>query len=228
MINFVASGETLKGAEVQDGLVVLQQMLEAWGADRLTIFTLARTLFNVTVGKQVYTLGTGGDWNIPRPARIQYWSPISNQNPLLPVELESENLLTDAEWKAIRVKNILNPLARALYDDGGFPLRSMSVWPIPSDGTAQIALYTWAALSSYNDLTTNVLFPPAYAEAIRYNLAVRLAAEWPGAELTPMAAQLARESLMRIKSINAPVVKLKCDSAIVGESGTYNWLTDDQ
>jgi hypothetical protein len=226
LIGALASGETPSAAEAADALVILNQMLDAWSASRLTIFTLSRQVFTLQAGKQSYTMGAGGDFNVARPARIQYWSIISNQNPGQPLELASNSdFLTDEEWQEIRVKNITGSLPRKVYDDGGFPLRTLSFWPVPDNSSVQTALYTWNSLQQFVDLVTDYNFPPGYAEAIKYNFAIRLAAEWPGtlSQATPILAQ---QALANIKSMNAPVAKLGCDEGITGGGGTYNWLAD--
>jgi hypothetical protein len=228
LIGALASGETAPAAESGDALAILNQMLDAWSANRLTVFTLSRQVFTLQAGKQTYTMGAGGDFNVARPAKIQYWSIISNQNPAQPLELAANyHFLTDQDWQEIRVKNITSSLPRKLYDDGGFPLRSFSFWPVPDNSSVQTALYTWSALQQFADLVTDYTFPPGYQEAIKYNFAIRLAAEWPG-NLSPATPVLAAQALANIKSMNAPVVKLGCDEALGGASGTYNWRTDGQ
>lgn len=226
LIGALASGETATAAEAADALTVLNQMLDGWSADRLTVFALSRQLFTLTAGKQAYTMGIGGDFNVPRPSKIQYASIISNQNPAQPLELEMD-MLTPAEWEDVRVKNITSSLPRRLYDDGGFPFRTLNFWPIPDNSSVQTAVYTWNSLQQFADLVTDYTFPPGYLEAIKYNLAVRLAAEWPG-NLNQMTVALAQTSLAKIKSFNAPQIKLVCDEALTGPSGTYNWLSDNQ
>lgn len=228
MINAIASGEELSGAEIQDALVVLNQMMDAWSAQRLMIFTLARQLFALQAGKQTYTLGTGGDWNYPRPSEIPFWSCVSNQNPVQPLELAAPRLLTDAEWQAIPVKSTAGSLPTALYDDGGFPFRNLSVYPVPTDNTPQIALYMWTSLQQFADLNTDYTFPNGYLEAIKYNLAVRLAAEWPGTMLSQALTALAVSSMGVVKRANPQMDKLVCD--VTSERGAgqavYNWRID--
>jgi len=226
LIGALASGETPSAAEASDALVILNQMLDAWSANRLAVFTLSRQVFTLRAGKQSYTMGAGGDFNVPRPAKIQYWSILSNQNPAQPLELAANSdFLTDEEWQEVRVKNITGSLPRKLYDDGGFPLRTLSFWPVPDNSSVQTALYIWNALQQFADLVTDYTFPPGYLEAIKYNFAIRLAAEWPGnlSQATPLLAQ---QALANIKSMNSPVVKLRCDEGITGGGETYNWLVD--
>jgi hypothetical protein len=201
-------------------------MLEAWGTERLMVFTLSRSaLFNFVAGTASYTLGIGGTFNAPRPDRIEYISYIYNANPAQPLERQLY-LYDDAEFAAIPVKNILNPLPEGVYDDGGFPFRTLTYWPIPSDSSVQTIIGAWTALSQFTDLTTNFTFPSGYIDAIKYNLAVRIAAEWPG-NLSPGTALLAQQSLMRVKNINVPTINLTIDPLVQTEGGYYDWRVDE-
>lgn len=226
MVGVVASGETAPAADVADALVVLNQMIEAWGAESLSIFALNTSTFDFVAGQQAYTLGTGGNFNVARPARINYVSVISNTNPAQPNEIPIQ-MLTDEEWQNIPVKLTTSTLPTAVNDDDAFPLRNLSFWPVPSDPSAQARLYLWAALNQFTDLTTDFTFPPGYMEALKYNLAIRLAAEWR-ADLSPLTLQLAMDAKGRIKSQNIEPVLVKCDPAIVATGGTrWNYLTGE-
>src|SRR5258708_1640886 len=151
MIGALASGETAIAAESADALVILNQMMDAWSADRLTVFTLSRQVFTLQAGKQAYTMGSGGDFNVPRPARIQYASIISNQNPAQPLELEMD-MLTDAEWQEVRVKNITSSLPRRFFDDRGFPVSIMDFFATPGNSSgpdAGVSPYLLATVSRF-------------------------------------------------------------------------------
>lgn len=219
----LAAGETATADDTADALVILNQMLEAWSAESLDVFTITIQTFSLTAAKQVYTMGAGGDFNVPRPSKITDASVVSNANPSQPLEIPID-MLTDEEWQAIPVKLTPSILPRKVYDDGSFPLRNLSFWPVPTDSSVQTRLYTWTALTQFSDLTTDFTFPPGYIEAIKYNLGARLAAENFGT-LTPIAASLALSSIGRIKAMNSDPPLVKCDPAITRSSGArFNWL----
>jgi|SRR5579872_98672 len=223
LIGALASGETAGASESADAQVILNQMLDAWGAEHLMVFTLNRLTFSLLSGKQTYTLGVGGDFNTARPPRIDYVSIVNLANPALPLELPIK-MYTDTEWQGVPVKLTSGSLPFGVYDDGGFPLRSLSYFPIPNIGVNTI-IGGWAQLTQFADLTVDVTFPPGYAEAIKYNFSVRLAAEWPG-NVSELTLQLASESKARIKSSNIGIVELRCDPGLDNGGGRYNWLTD--
>ena len=233
LIGSLASGETPSGAEATDGLDVLNGMVDAWQVQRLMIFTTARITQDVNGnpfllnGQQSYTLGTGGDLNIPRPARIDTYGIIQLNNAQQPLELGLQNLTID-QWQTIPVKNIQSALPTAVWNDGGFPLMTLSFWPIPNTGVG-LALYPWVALNEFTDLTTEYSFPPGYYKCLRYNLALDLMAEYPGnyaQEVMAAVPAIAKASMAVVKSFNAPIQYLYCDPALTSpDKQIFNYYT---
>lgn len=227
LIGALASGEVPSAAEANDALMVLNQMTDGFNADRLLCFTLTISEFPLVVNQQTYTLGTGGDFNITRPARIERTSIISLTNPAQPLELPID-YYTDLDWQDQPVKLINSSLPQAVYDDQAFPLRNLSFWPIPTQNV-NTRLYCWTPLTAFDLNTTDVFFPPGYLEAYRYNLAVRLMAEMPGDynQVTfGIVTELATQTLGRVKSINVPLIQSFCDPALSGQDGYYNYFSD--
>ena len=225
LVQVLASGEVPTNPEAQDALAILNQLIDQWNAERLTIFTIARLVFVPSVLKQAYTLGPGGDFNIAlRPPKIQRCTVISLNNPVQPVELPID-YLTDSQWADIPTKNVPSALPTSVWDDGGFPLRTLSYFPIPNV-LVNFGIYAWTQLTQFPDLVTDETFPPGYLKALRYNLALDLAPEY-GKSTPPEVAAQAVTSKAIIKSMNVPIIDLKCDRALVNQrAGIYNWLSD--
>ena len=105
---------------------------------------------------------------------------------------------------------------------------TLSFWPIPNTGVG-LALYPWVALSQFADLVTDYVFPPGYQEALRYNLAARLLAEYPGnyaQEVMISVPALATSSKAKVKSFNAPIQYLFCDPALTSpDKQIFNYWT---
>lgn len=237
LIGVLATGEVPSADEANEALETCQDMLDSWQAEGFQIFSVQRVVKDVnnnpltlTPGKQVYTVGAGGDLNIPRPARIERVGIITLTNPAQPLELPIDNLTLD-QWQAIPVKNIQSTIPQKVWNDNNFPLMNLSYWCVPSVAV-QTALYVWQLLATFPDLdVTDVEFPPAYARALRYNLALELAPEYGGAAdpaAVAMVAKVAEESKTLIKGFNLRVPVLGCDPALVVTPGrgNYNWLTD--
>jgi hypothetical protein len=65
----IAQNETISGdpAMAQDGLRRLNNMVSGWRTQFGTVLAVERTIFALTDNKQTYTIGLGGDFNVPRP-----------------------------------------------------------------------------------------------------------------------------------------------------------------
>ena len=232
LINVLATGETPDAAMANDSLVTLNQLIDSWQAESLMIFTIQRQVFPLAggtysiLGGQVYTMGPGGDFNVARPAKIDRLSVINLQNSSQPLELPLD-YITDRQWQGVPVKNIASSLPQEVWDDGGYPLRSLTYWPVPNQFPVDTAIYSWTALTQFADLgSTQYTFPPAYLRAIRFNLAMDLALEY-GVQIQPSLAALAISSKAVVEAINVPLVDLKCDPALVTTyNDLYNWITD--
>lgn len=222
----LAPGETAPAAEMASNQVLLNQMIEAMGTERLNIFTLARSApFNFVANQAAYTLGTGGNFNMARPAKIEYVSYVYNANPAQPLE-QKIKMFSDDEWAEIPVKNIFNVLPEGVYDDGGFPFRTLTYWQIPNDSSVQTIIGAWQALTQFTDLTTDNAFPPGYIDAIKYNLVLRIAADYQKPVL-PSVQLLATEGMARIKGLNVTPVKMRIDPIVgTGDGGHYDWRSD--
>lgn len=201
-------------------------MVEAWGIEHLALFTLNRNTFTLVPGTQNYTVGTGGTFAMARPARIEYVSIVILNNPAQPLELPLR-MFNDDEWQTqIPIKSTTTTIPTGVYDDGGFPLRILSYWPVPTVAN-QTILGTWSALTSFPDLVTDVTFPPGYLKALRFNLAVDLAPEF-GVSLRPEVLAQAIASKAAIKSVNIEPVYSRIDDALMdNKGGRFNYYTGE-
>lgn len=223
MIGALASGESPTSAESNDALTALNQMIDLWSTQRLMVYSTVSESFTLTGGKQSYTWGTGGDFNSARPqgidvATIQFSSGSTTSE--LPIEI-----ITEEEWAEIRVKNVQTSVPRNLYFVASYPMATVYLWPIPSTSNS-LNTWSWKPLSSFSGLTTTITLPPGYAEALKTNLAIRLAPEF-GAQVTPELQEWAKDSKAAIKRINTTMKKLGTDEALLGARKVFNIYTGE-
>lgn len=223
LINVMAAGEQTPIAMANDALEVLNDMIDSWNADRLAIYTVGTNDFPFVLNQQSYTLGAGGNFNIPRPPRITGMSTIQLTDPSNPVEIPIA-MYTTEEWQnQVPVKQgVTGSIPLICYDDGGFPLRTLNFWPIPVDQPNDCRIYSWQALPAQT-LTTEISFPPGYRQAFRYNLAALLAAEF-AATLPPVVATVAVSSLAAVRTMNAPELHLQSD--LIPDPSGWNYKAD--
>jgi hypothetical protein len=223
LLNVLAAGETLDVGAANDALEVFNSMLDAWNADSLAIFTTRSDDFPFVLGQQSYTIGTGGDFDIPRPPQIDSMSAILLTDPSNPVEVPLVSYSVEQWQQGIPVKNVDSSFPQIYYDDGGFPLRRIFFWPIPTTQPNSVRIYSWQALAAAATLQSDISFPPGYKEAFRFNLAGRLAPEYNVA-VPPAVATIAIQGLARVKTMNAPELTLRSD--LIGSVDGYNYRAD--
>lgn len=223
LIGVFAPGEQPTFAESNDALMVLNQLIDSWNADRLAIYTETSQDFPLVLTKQSYTLGPGGDFDTQRPARITGISSILLSNPANPIEIPIPMWTREYWQEKVPVKSVDGSFPLGVYDDGNFPLRTLNFWPIPTTQNNSVRIYSWQAVGAASSLNALLSYPQGYARALRFNLAVDLSAEF-GAPLPPSVASIAVDSLATLKRMNAPRLSLASDLAPDAEG--YNYRAD--
>lgn len=145
-----------------------------------------------------------------------------------PIEIP-RGILTDDAYQAIRLKGLVSNLFTNVYYNPTTPFGTIYLWPDPPTNVNQLVLYLESVFTGFADASTSYDYPdtPGYAEAIEYNLSVRLAGPY-GRPLPPDIAMLAAESLALIKRANYKLTDLPTDPALTkNRAGGYNINTGD-
>ncbi len=138
LINTIQQGESLTADDMQVSLESLSGMIQSWSNDRLMVYSVTEYVFPIT-GKQSYTLGLGGDWDVPRPMKVE--EAYARLQPNSPQQLDiAMQPLTVAQWSGIAVKNTPSTFPFAFYDDRSYPLRTINLFPIPN-GPCDVVLW---------------------------------------------------------------------------------------
>lgn len=218
LLGVLASGESMEAQEATDGLASINRMLASWSNEGLMIFAETQeSPITLSSGVATVTMGAGGTVTT-RPQEIIRAVLRAGQTDY------AMRILTLDEYARIPVKSTQSSIPYWLYDDGGYPQRTLTLYPVPSTGN-QLILWTKEQLSTIATLDTVLSFPPGYEEAIIYNGAIRLAPEY-GKTVTPEIADVARASKAAIKRLNSREQLLRVDSALVGP-GRFNILTGE-
>lgn len=206
LIQEMTPGQTPHADDTDTALLILNSMLEAWSSDRLLPFSFERRVFPLVAGTQTYTIGPGAAFDMDRPVRIERAGLLIDtiEYPL--------DMLTLDRWAGLAYKSLASQ-PRALYNDGASPYSTLSVYPVP-DRVSSLILYIPQQLAGFASTSVDVWFPNAYADAIRYNLAVRLAPEW-GRVLRADVLELARETKAEILRMNLKAPEMSCDAAVL-------------
>lgn len=221
--------------DYQDSLWELNQMISNWKAQQNMVYAILRTVFAINIGQGgpefPYLIGTSGLTDIPieRPQRIEWASYIfTNVNPAIEQPFIQ---LTAQEWAALSPKDLTSGNPTQLYYEPAVPNGKIYLFPVPANAyVTQGALYTWQTVSQFLTPLDPIITPPAYVDAMQYNLALRIAARYgPRANLSPLAVPMAGRALALIKSINAPPYISQCergDQAVGQSRGNFNILSN--
>ena len=183
-------------------------------AESGSIYSIVRNVYDITANQQTWTFGTNGTLATTRPAKITGVSIIDLTNADQPVEIPIA-YITSEQWQYESVKNNSVQIPSEVWDDQGFPTRTLTYYPIP-DVACQTAIYSWSALSTFSDLTTDTTFPPGYLEAIQYNFALRLAPQFGVINIPAMILRMADEGMARIKRMNFRPLDVAFDTGLPG------------
>lgn len=220
----IAEGQTPSANTTNDALTSLNDLLDSWSNESLITFPILREQlsFASAGAKQVYTWGTGGDLNSARPMRIQTAAiQLNSSSPSVELPMD---ILNEDQYAAVILKGTTSSFPLCVYIDDAYPTRSINVWPVPTDTTNNLILYSQKPLVSAA-LSTPLSLPPGYQRALRFNLAIELGPEF-GRPVPQEVIALAEQSKAAIKRNNKKPAYLQVDGAIRSASGVYNWRTD--
>jgi hypothetical protein len=200
--------------DMNDALSLLVMMLGQWQRKRWLVWNEAETA-KVATGSQWYSVGPGGDFNMPRPDKLHggfvRFQPFAGPNP---VDIPLAIIEAKEDWGKITIKD-LKSIPEVMFYDSAFPLARVTFYPVPPSGLYELHIFTKAQLPVYVHLTDQLLVPPEYLDAIVNNLALRL----PGAQITPLLLGQARASLETIRLANAQVSVLSLPGILGGRGG---------
>lgn len=228
-IGAISKSEVPSADEMADGLEDLNMMIDAWSVRSLMVMGTILEGFALTAGRQQYFIGTvpGATFQTPRPSAITeaFVRDGNRQDTGL-------DILVSGEWNSITDKAISTGRPQALYYDPGPTQASLAmgvinIYPAP-DASSPYTLYLGERkpLTEFSSLTDTVTFPPAYYEALRYNLAIRL---WPqyhdgGKAVEQDLKDLAVSSMHAVEKMNAKQVTAAIEVP-GGRKGGYNIYT---
>jgi hypothetical protein len=91
-----------------------------------------------------------------------------------------------------------------VFYDSAFPNGVLYFWPVPPAGQFELHISTKAALPSVTALSSDLLLPAEYAEALTYSLAVRIAMQ-NGISPPPGIVATMQQALSVIRMANVQI-----------------------
>lgn len=170
LINAIGAEQNIKATLFQDCLETLNELLDDLSTETISVYGSDVSGFPLVPTQAIYTIGTGGDFDVPRPVYVRdvycLYKGIST-----PVKVISQ-----VEYDNLSLKTQADSIIRRLLYVNSYPLGKIIVWPVPNDATAIINMSLGRVLTNITNGTTLIDLPPGYLRMLRYLLAVEL---WP-------------------------------------------------
>lgn len=217
LIGQLAEGEVPSAETSADALTAMNQMLDSWSAERLSVFSTQDQVFTWTQGYKSRTLGPTGDFVGNRPVLLDdstYFRDPSNNISF------GIKIINQQQYDGIAVKTVTSTYPQVLWINMDMPNVSMYIYPVPTKAL-EWHFISVTELTEPATLATTLVVPPGYLRAFRFNLAAEIAAEF-GIEPPPQVQRIAMSSKRNIKRINNPDDVMSLPYSIVATRQRFN------
>ena len=199
LLGVLAAGETPSASTSQDALTALNQMIDSWNTERLSVFSTQDQIFTWPAGQITRTLGPSGNFSGNRPVLFDdatyYRDPGTNVS-------FGIKFINQQQYDGIAVKTVTSTYPQVIFVNMTYPDATMTVYPKPTRDL-EWHFISVQELTNPATLATNLTFPPGYLRAFVYNLAMEIAPEF-GVEPSPQITRIAMTSKRNLKRINNP------------------------
>jgi hypothetical protein len=216
LLGILAEGETPSAAMSQDALMAMQQMIESWNTERLSVFCTQEQVFTWPSGLISRTLGPSGDFVGLRPVLLEdstYFRAPNNVS-------YGIKFINQQQYNGIAVKTVTSTYPQVIFVNMTFPDVEMFIYPRPTQDL-EWHFVSVQELSNPATLATDLFFPPGYLRAFAYNLAMEIAPEF-GVEPSPQVQRIAMTAKRNLKRINNPDDIMSLPYALVSNRQRFN------
>jgi hypothetical protein len=224
-LRVLQAGAVPSAEDQADAFLLLNALVSSWALQPGTIQRVVRTTWTIVASQASYTVGTGGQIAIARPASPTAINAIAFQDTSQTPTMEYPGVApwTEAEWASIPLKTYTSTYPQGWYYTPTVPLGTLTPWPIPTSTTLQGVIYVPTPIAQFAASTDTLVLPDGYELALVENLAVLLAPSF-GVPLDPALVASARESKAWIRTRNVRMSELSTAGvvALFGGGGRAN------
>lgn len=222
LLGVIAEGETPSAETDQDGLLALNQMIDSWNAERLSIFSTQDQVFTWPANQTTRTIGPTGNFVGNRPVLVDDATYFRDASTNVSYGIK---LINQQQYNGIAVKTVTSTYPQVMFVNMTFPDVELTVYPVPTRNL-EFHFVSVEELTQPANLSTVLAFPPGYLRAFRYNLACELAPEF-GVEPSAQVSRIAMTSKRNIKRINTPGELMALPYPLVANRGRFNIFTSN-
>jgi len=217
LLGILAEGETPSAATSQDALVALNQMIDSWNTERLSVFSTQDQMFTWTAGFINRTLGPTGNFVGNRPILLDDATYYRDASTNVSYGIK---MINQQQYDGIAVKTVTSTYPQVLFINMTYPDVDMYIYPTPTRDL-EWHFVSVEELTQPATLQTVLAFPPGYLRAFTYALAMEIAPEF-GVEPSPQVQRIAMTSKRDLKRINNPDDVMSMPYAIVATRQRFN------
>jgi hypothetical protein len=217
LIGMLAEGETPSAAASQDALSAMNQMIDSWNTERLSVFSTQDQIFTWPASTQSRTLGPTGNFVGNRPVLLDDATYFRDAATNVSYGIK---IINQQQYNGIAVKTVTSTYPQVMWVNMTYPDIEMYVYPVPLR-PLEWHFVSVEELTQPAVLATTLSFPPGYLRAFKYNLACEIAAEF-GVEPSPQVQRIAMTSKRNLKRINNPDDVMAMPYGIVANRQRYN------
>ena len=185
----LTKNETPSADEAQDGLEMLNDLMESHSNEGLMVYARTLESFALTAGQTDYTIGTGGDFNTTRPVHIAdaYVRQGTTDYPV--------GIIRDESYADITTKNT-GSIPYFLNFTNEYPLATIKLYPSPSSGWT-LFLLNEKPLETFT-LNEVVSLPVGWLRYLKNQMAVEMSGEY-GQEAPRSTYEVASRAIANIR-----------------------------
>ena len=217
LLGVLAEGEVPSAETSQDALVAMQQMIESWNTERLSVFSTQDQVFTWPAGQLNRTLGPSGDFVGNRPVLLDDATYFKDPGTGVSYGIK---FINQQQYDGIAVKSVTSTYPQVIFVNNTFPDIDMFVYPRPTRDL-EWHFISVEELTQPANLATQLHFPPGYLRAFRYNLACEFAPEF-GVEPSRQVSRIAMTSKRNLKRINNPDDIMSMPYSLVATRQRFN------
>jgi hypothetical protein len=217
LLGVLAEGEVPSAETSQDALRAMDQMIDSWNTERLSVYATQDQVFTWPSGQLSRTLGPSGDFVGNRPVLLDDATYFLDPGTGVSYGIK---FINQQQYNGIAVKTVTSTFPQVIFVNMTYPDVEMFVYPRPTRDL-EWHFISVEELTQPATLATVLHFPPGYLRAFRYNLACELAPEF-GVEPSPQVQRLAMASKRNLKRINNPDDIMSMPYSLVATRQRYN------
>lgn len=217
LIGQLAEGEQPSADTAQDALTALNQMIDSWNTERLSVFSTQDQVRTWPSGTRSMTLGPSGTLIGNRPVQLDDASYFRDPSTNVSYGIK---FINQQMYDGIAVKTVTSTYPQVMFTNMTFPDIEMYVYPVPLRDL-EFHFISVEELTQPASLSTTLTFPPGYLRAFKYNLACEIANEF-GVEPPQTVQRIAMTSKRNLKRINNPDDVMAMPYGIVAKRQRFN------